>query len=433
MRLAKLGVAGVAAAVLLGGCVTSPDRPPSPSPSVPVAHSPGQSSSPPSAAPSDDALRNAAGEEVVFPVVEIAEVRPETIKITEIAKVAPPPLDQDQVGVLALEGKETLVWFLPVENYSGEGMIKSGGIGFRTDDGELSLFDSTEHVASDGRPRGIIGADLDDDWAVWSESSSTDLYQSNWRVFSQRRGGGAPRLLAVAEDQRSANWETSPIVSGDSLPILSAGLVWWHTARERPDGIFRPRVVAVPPDGGDVKVMLDMASTPTPVTGGVVATQVVDDPGVPVDERAYAYHETGLVLIDASGAVTDLLRYSEDVDAGRLARNVASDGDTVAFVMGDDVLVMRIDGTPVARIPGPAPEGREFTDLAVCDGKVLFTPYNADIGGDTVVIYDSVSGALKTIDAPDAFPWVYCSDERVGWTQAPDGWGIVTIAEMVTG
>lgn len=238
---------------------------------------------------------------------------------------------------------------------------------------------------------------------------------------------GSTRSATRATLVGPPNTEFLPLVQGDPMPRLSEGLVWWWTAHEELDGTFRPRILAADPAGGGSTEVLALGANLSPVTGGIVALQLEVAPSdVELD-----YLQTGLVLIDTAGTVTDLIRFTEDRDDDWFLRVLASDGDIVALVMRDAVLVLRTDGTPVAQIPIPVGSDGldpQVWDLAVCSGRVVFTPYVAE-ESDTVVIYDTTTQALSTIAAPRAEPDVFCSDQRIAWTQLPEQWQTYTIAE----
>lgn len=262
---------------------------------------------------------------------------------------------------------------------------------------------------------------------MWVETVSIQIFDRQWRVFAQRREGGEPRLIAAAEDYDVSG---APVLTQSPRPRLSEGLVWWDAPSKQPDGSYLPGILAAPLDGGKATLMLDLVAAASPVDGGVVALRIEKGAvtGNDDEEDQNPYRQAGLVLIDATGKPTELAGFAED-DEGPVSQ-LASDGDVVVVVTGADVLVIRTDGTPIVRLPvPPTSEQHRVQDLVVCVGKVVFTPYDDETGGDAVVIYDTVTGALKTIDAPGAYSSVYCSAERVAWTQLVDDRIVTTIAE----
>ncbi|MDO5678258.1 MAG: hypothetical protein Q4G35_12210 [Propionibacteriaceae bacterium] len=307
----------------------------------------------------------------------------------------------------------------PAENYAATDPLKSERVGLLRDDGTVNLFDDTESVRSDGFLRQTYAGDMDERWAVWMETSSRNMFESNWRLFAHEIDGGQPILVAAAEDQRATATEVLPLVGGDPFPRLSQGLVWWWTATEQPDGSFRVRVLAADPAGGGAKEMLPQGYGISPVADGVVAVELTDAPQVETSPQ-----QRGLVLIDVSGALTDLVLVAPG--SGGI-RAVASDDDIVAIFIGDAVLILNTSGQPLAQIP--IPEDRAVWELAVCSGQVAFVPATSGGDGERVFIYDTDTLTLSLIDVPDAGPSVDCSDDRVSWKRLVGRWYSTEIAE----
>lgn len=396
---------------LLFGCTATP----TPTPSVTSLRPP------PSASADSHLLFDATGVGLVFPVVDITGAEPLTLP--EVTRITPASTGEDHTILLALGSDKALVNISPAENYGHGEFVKSDRVGLLSDDGTVGLFEDTSRIRSDGLPRQTYTGDMDEQWAVWMETSSTNLYESNWRLFAREIDGGQPVLVAAAEEQRATTTAMLPLLEGDPFPRLSNGLVWWWTAYEQPDGTFRPRILAADPTGGDPVEMLPLGGLLSPVAEGVVAVQLmqVDDP-----DAVRPFQQTGLVLIDTTGEVTDLVRFTPDLAENWAIRRLDSDRDIVAMVMGSEVLILNTNGKPIAQIT--IPENLDLWDVAVCAGKVVFTPDTPE-GGDKVMIYDTVTLALAAIDLPRATSGVYCSDQLVAWTSSNlDGWQAYTIA-----
>lgn len=359
-------------------------------------------------------INDAHGKPVSFPTVDLSSANP--ITLPEIVKLGRAPEGRPDHIVLALASNAALVSFDPSENRNSEEIVKSGRVGLLYDNQSSKLFDSTAHIRSDGLARQTYAGDIDDDWAVWMETSSTDLSQSNWRLFSQRLAGGTPRLVAAAEDQLSSGASEVPLLGGDPVPKLSAGLVWWWTATQQPDGTFGVRVLAADPAGGEPKEMLAPGYYVSPIDGGVVAVQLENN--TPDSHTETNFDEVGVVRIDTSGHVTDVIRYSaanaED-EEGVGVSELASGGDVVAALIQDDIIIVRANGAPIARIPTPL--NTEVGELAVCSGKVAFTPTSMGSEGDKVFIFDTATSTLSAMKAPHAYSSVMCSDTRLAWGQ----------------
>lgn len=409
-RVSRWAAGPLISVALLSGCTATP----TPTPSA-------TSLRPPLSASADShTLFDAAGVALEFPVVDLAAAEPLTLP--EVARITPPPPGADRTILLALGGDKALVAISPAENYGNAEFVKSTRSGLLSDDGTVDLFQDTSNIRSDGLPRQTYAGDVDEQWAVWMETSSTNMYESNWRLFAREIDGGQPVLIAAAEEQRAAATAMLPLLEGDPFPRLSNGLVWWWTAHEQPDGTFRTRILAADPAGGDPLEMLPLGGRLSPVTDGIVAVQnsVVGDP-----DAINPLQPTGLVLIDTTGKVTDLVRFTPDLEDGSGIGSLASDGDIVAMVMGDAVMILDTSGTPIAQIP--VPENLDLWEVAVCAGKVVFAPSTA-AGGDKVMIYNTTTRTLAAIDVPKAAPGVYCSDQRIAWTSIDDHWSTYTIA-----
>jgi hypothetical protein len=395
------------AAALLSGCTTTPQPTIAPAPSTPPAASTSEPADP-------HTLVDTAGDALEFPLVELDDAKPLTLP--EIASITPAQPGHDHTILLALSNDRTLVTLSPSENFEEAAFVKSNRVGLLRDDGTVDLFADTSNIRPDGRPRQTYAGDINEQWVVWMETSSDNMYESNWRLFAQELDGGKPILVAAAEDQRKATTEFLPLAGGDPFPRLSEGLVWWWTAHEQPDGTFQPRILAADPAGGEPKEMLALSAQLSPVTGGIVAVTL---------SEAEDHPQTGIVRIDTDGTVTELVRFTQDSEASWGAQRLASSGNIVAMSTGEAVLIMDTSATPIAQIP--IPNDREIWDLDVCAGKVVFTPYKPE-ETDQVAVYDTTTNTLQTIHVPRAETDNYCSDQRISWSQNENNWTSNTIA-----
>lgn len=410
-RMARRMAGLLVSAALLSSCTDTPPTPPATSP-IPS----------PRASTDGRALLNAAGVALEFPVVELSSAEPLTLP--EVARITEPPTAEPRTVLLALGDDTALVTQSPAENYLKE-FVKSDRIGLFSNDGAVDLFADTSGIASDGKPRQVYAGDLDDHRVVWMETSSTNMYESNWRLFTRDIDGGAATLVAAAEEQRFPTTAQLPLVGGDPFPRLSNGLVWWWTAHEQPAGSFSPRIMAADPAGGEPIEMLPFGTLLSPVTDGVVALQHAQQDATDTDASA---EQTGLVLIDVTGKVSDLVTYTSDLEDDWAVESLASADNIVAVTMGNAVLILDTGGTPIAKIP--LPEHAEPSKLAVCAGKVAFAPdTTADSeteGANKVVIYDTRTRRLAAMDVENAAPSITCSEHRLAWTFMPPGDGFFT-------
>ncbi|MCB7138210.1 hypothetical protein [Cellulosimicrobium marinum] len=416
----------VAIAVLVVACTSAPElTPPSPTASTTSSADEGSPTT-------RHALVGVDGAALKFPVVVPQVVAaPADRTVLDDAVSFDVRRDGSLLRMLAIDSDSSLVSLMPEGAYGGgEELLESSQVGFLDDDGSFTGLSSTVAVADDGSARQTSAGDLDDRWAVWAETSSVDAFTSNWRVFAVDRAEGAPRLLGRAEDHHPGT--RLPLAVGDPEPVLSGGRVWWHTAYEREDGSFRTRVLSASPDGSRTDVALDLASQPRPVHGGVVAL-AMHDTTVDGAQEGWEIQDprraVGVVRVDATGDVHDVVRFGDVTDDEWFVRELAAGQDLVAITMASDVYVLRTDGSPVVRIP--LDRGQRPAGLAVCGGRVVLGSVDPTTNeGDSMLILDAADGSLTSVDAPGSWGDMTCSDDRLAWTHGAQSGSVTTVASL---
>lgn len=251
---------------------------------------------------------------------------------------------------------------------------------------------------------------------VWVEDTAEDYFTNAWRIYaSPFPNNWSPRLLA---DSAGVVPDGAPAAVGTARPVFSEGRVWWHAAYEREDGQLRTRVVSVPLAGGDLREERVQAALPTAVDGGVVVSVMADvtaDDGSRQDPRAVA----GLAKIDASGGVTEIVRFDPLGGDDRLIYPVLGTAQSLILGLADRLTVIPVDGTgPGLEIQGP--EGMSLAGLATC-GNVATWTYSAGASSVSTDQYllDLVTHDLVRVPVEHGNSLSYCAGDLVAWDEFP--------------
>lgn len=238
----------------------------------------------------------------------------------------------------------------------------------------------TEAIVDDGRLRQAYGGDLDSRTAVWAETTSTDLDTSEWRIFASDRAGGSAWLVARAEEFSAAR--PLPIRVADTRPVVSGDRAYWHTSHAVGPRDFQPEVVSASLRGTDVRVEIDNAVLPQPVTGGVAALRL---------PKAGGSASPSVVLIRADGSVRTV---ADVVGAGTIVDFVAS-GTTFAIVTNEHgILTASLATQHAAQIE--ARDGGVISGVVMCGDTVTWTEIDGTGRGQSQYFYD---GARREVDA----------------------------------
>lgn len=409
MRTARLALIGALSACLfasLGACTSGSSQQ--------------EAGADPSATVDPHALLGVDGQPLMFEEIDIASATapaPGTFEaVGEIRTRAHGP-----ITTLLAAGSAGLLVNTTPENTLDAGtntLVKSGTVGIVDGSGVRAFGSTADLVAGDSARQTYVG-DVDDEWATWMETPTVHIINSHWRIFAQDLSGGTPVLLARSDDALSE----LPMHGGEPEPVVSAGRVWWHTAYTGGDGTSRPRVVSVPADGGDVRIEQELATTPRPIAGGVVAIKRNDEAG-------RANRELGILRIDTAGASEDLVAFATATDDDWFVRDLAADGDLVALSMSSGLYILRTDGTPLAQVTFPSDAVVEGVEA--CSGRVVFTVPDSTSGlSHLQYVYDSASNELVAIKTPHNSGPTYCSADRIAWTQFVDAEDETVITESL--
>ncbi|MFU8876007.1 hypothetical protein [Micromonospora sp. SL4-19] len=108
-------------------------------------------------------------------------------------------------------------------NRDGELVIGQSRVGLYTGDGVRELS-----APSRGAARQAIYADADERTVAWMETTSTDMYQMDWRVYGFDRH--TARTVLLGDSAAVSKGKRMPIPPGMSMLSVGAGRVYWTTA-----------------------------------------------------------------------------------------------------------------------------------------------------------------------------------------------------------
>ncbi|WP_148284062.1 hypothetical protein [Luteimicrobium xylanilyticum] len=266
------------------------------------------------------------------------------------------------------------------------------------------LWASTVTLVPGDHHRQVTRSTVSGDWAVWSETESTDLYYDNWRVFAADRRTGKPHVVATAEE----------FTGGKKLPFYEATYtiyqdrVFWSTTPASVAGTqkaFEPEVVSKAISGkGAIDVVAKAGDQPVTTDSGVVVrtssklrvndTDDTDSPDVKKETIS-----TGFSLVTAHG-LQPLLRISPTgpIDRDQEPSAVAAHGNTLAFAVGDtEYLYDLATGTAVGfRGAGheiAVPDAREGDSDAESEASTINS--SAVTGSFATWTFGGGSGSLK--------------------------------------
>lgn len=424
-------VAQIAALTLLAVC-TACTATASPSPTTTVP-SPG---APSDAAPAQPA---AGARELVWPDGSIVE----SVEID--ATLARPAGEDDyrllEVSIQQWEGQDvlplslgpdgrTLVTVIPPDNYDeSTGFLKSPAVVGMLDGQQFEPFDSTVDAIAGDPPRQTAGGGMiANGHAVWLETASTNLFTSDWRIFTKDLTRPAsPVLVAKAEDVYPPG--ELPLAVGEHRPILSGDRVYWQTTYQRENGSFRTKIVSTPLAGGDLRTEVDLASEPAAFEGGIVAAQMHD---VTVEGAQSSWQiqdprrASGLTLVDADGRSRPFVSFSNVTDDEWFVRELAAGGTTVALSIGDSIYILGTDRERAVRVRMSS--NTEASGVAVCGDRVTWTDISSGDGrGEHQYMFNVSTNELVAVTTPSNPGAGTCYGDTFLWySQSDDGGATLT-------
>lgn len=404
-------VAGVIVlALAITGCATQshvqPWDPPSPS-------------STPTTAVMSTALSWDDGTELVADRLALADAVPAIAGTDfDVLYTTPEELDGSSMGVLALapDGR-ALVALGPADNYGLDGWLRQQGpVGYF--DGErFAPFETSPNPVQGDHPRQTYAGAIDGDVAVWAETDSTDLYHSNWRLFS--RAGVVSRTVGYAEQIQE---QGLPIVDGDTTPVLSGGRVYFATAAPTGDpdvplgefGSYQMTVMSAEPDGTGTRVEVPFAAQPAAAGGNLYVVRTsMDDPSL-------TDGQVSIELADGTGSASPLLTRNGVVDS-QIA-SLVTNGHHIAFVdrpAGGRASVVVVDTRDRTAVRIPLGDGPSNASLAICGNLLTWNNAPGDASGLHVPQYvlNVDTDALWTIEVEEHYPGTRCAGDLLAWSQ----------------
>ena len=331
-------------------------------------------------------------------------------------------LGEPTLGALALTAGGALVAVqVPAGQYDGgQWLLKPTAVGMFDGQAFVPFAPDPEVPGASDHPRQAYGGAADAGTVVWAETESTDLYFSNWRVFS-RDQSGTVHLVAHSEEVYPG---VLPLLDGDSRPVVSGDRVYWATAAPIGDsvavdgtGAFRMDVMSRATDGsGPIRV--EATGATNPAAGGGALFVVRHTRADPTLDQG----ESRLERVDGDSQTSLVVRQADR----STFKALVTDGQHVAFVVGDGtregaIYVLDTSTRSALRIPLGA--SGASTSLAMCPDRLVWTSADAMGSGQTVPfsVLDLNTTSLHSIDVPDAFSGAHCAGDLIGWaTIEPD-------------
>lgn len=328
-----------------------------------------------------------------------------------------------------LPGGALLVEVGPVDNYdeAADRLKEPAQMGL-WEDGAFRSFGSTADAVPGDDPRQTYGAVASDGAVAWAETASTNLFTSDWRIFTHDLdAGGAPVLVAQAEDVYAQG--DLPLAVGQPGPVIHGDRVYWQTTYQREDAAFRPTIVSTELGGGDLRTELDLGAMPASVDAGIVV-QRMHDVTVEGADDAWGIQDprrsTGIALIDDGGETRDILAFAEVTDDDWFVRELAGGGDTVALAMDHSLVVLGVEGGEVVRFD--LPPGSRAGSLAVCGDRVTWTDVDRVEGSGTrQYVYNTATSDFVAVDTPQNSALSGCAGDIIYWTEFGDEGRVTTI------
>lgn len=283
------------------------------------------------------------------------------------------------------------------------------------DDG-LESLGSTEELIPGDPHRQVLDAQFVNDSVVWQETSSTDLFVSDWRMFRHDLDGGAPQLVARSEQVFPAG--SLPMAVG--RPVLAAvgNRVGWHTTYEREDGTLRTKVVSVPAAGGELRTESEIAAMPAGAADGWVTLRMIDETVEGAEggwEIQAPRRASGIDLIEPGGDVVPLITFPGGTDDNWAVAKIAADEHAYAWVAPGEVYVATIGSDTRHRLHHSPDVTVDPHSLSVCGQRVLWVT----VSGESIAaiyVFDLESGQISTLPANNPVASVACGGDYVSWT-----------------
>ena len=302
---------------------------------------------------------------------------------------------------------------VPADVYDGGEWLLAGSRTGLWDGQVFEAFDDSASLLTDPHPRQTYAAATDGTVVAWAETTSTNLYESSWRMFS-RDAEGLSHLVATSEQ---VNVDGLPLIDGDATPVIYQGRVYWATSypltanpTSEPSS-WDVTVVSAPIDGSEgPRVEATRASRPSAGADGVFAVK-------PTEESPFVPGEFGVVALLGPDGPNDVLRTSPEwgghiagLAAGShlIATVLVSPDHSVALAVADE------ESDEILLVPLDSPT---IPDVAVCGDRVVWTSADPS-GADMEPVYSlrADTRSLTATDVEGNYGPVDCAGDFISWS-----------------
>lgn len=281
-------------------------------------------------------------------------------------------------------------------------------------DGEVALFEASDHPFPDGSSVVVAGGGIGATHAVWSELRWDDSGSGQWRILGQDlASGGPPQVLADVEPP-------APHLTGHMLvvPVIAGDRVWWETFVETAPGAYRTAVVSMPlraaePSGGEIRFEGELLAAPVAAGAGVLAMRMADagyDDGSQNREAILGFTHL------ADGHATDLVSFASDLEAPWSYQRAVADDDVFAVPAPEGLYVLSVDTQVAHWLRIFVGDGIDPYGLWVCGGRAVWLTWNRGDPSAVFHVFDLATGELGIVEeVPHGR--IRCAGEYLAWTE----------------
>lgn len=304
-------------------------------------------------------------------------------------------------------------------------MAVADRIGAWTDDG-VEEFPSAADVFADELPRQAVTGVVTEDYFVWHETTSTDLYFDSWRIFSRPRAGGPIALIAQSEQMFPEG--PHPQVAGWLELTASDEEVAWRSSYRRDDGAIRSAVVSVPVGGGDLTVEQEIATFPDASDAGWVTVRM-NETMYPDDNADQVLTDsdrlTGIDLVERAREPVPMISLEGTLSQDWYIAQIAAGGRMFAWQIDSSIYVASIDGDFYYRIDPEPGRAIESWSLTICSGQVSWltrpgSPTEWVDGSNEMHAFDPSTATLRAIDTEHSPNFLQCAGDYASWQEFLD-------------
>lgn len=263
--------------------------------------------------------------------------------------------------------------------------------------------------------RQAVFGDASHEAIVWTETPSSDLFQSNWRIFSSQGVGQETALIAQSKEI----WDVDELqlTSGEPVPVLKDDVVHWASTSEGDGSPWGSDVVSKKIDGtGKLDVLSPLAVSPAKLDNEIAVLNLthLDDADEDADLRLPGV-PTGITLHQDDRTSEKLMGKSDTSQSDNTFGPLMRSGRTLLTEYGSDMLVINTVERSVHSISTPA--GSRPVGQKMCRDFATWT-YETD-GGEIAgeqYFFDLGSGNLTKIPNDKLFGETECNGEYFSWS-----------------